>query len=409
MSACSPPGTRQTRQPTPAPLPPRAPGGSRLPGSARADRRDRGEWRRLQPLLFPGGTGLASRRELRAGDYDVVHVHEPLGAARRLGRNDLPRRAGRRHLPRLLHQGLPEPHSRRCSALAAGSTSSLRGSPSPRPRPGPGAAGSAASTRSSPTASTSRPRRWARSRRATSCACSSSAAPRSARACRSCSPPSRRWSSMFPARLTVVGADPEEISRLVADPDRADAHRRARQGLGLDPLAPARSGRPALRALSRRRELRHGPDRGDGRRTPAWSRRRSPDTATSSPTASMASWSRPPTRRRSARSCSCSRTSPSGSRRWARRGAAAPSATPGPGSPSRSPRSTSARSSRRPPRSGRPRNSLGEPALSGSTAARGNPPSACLRWSRPWTTPPAAGGGSPGRPESPSRASSDSA
>ena len=56
-------------------------------------------------------------------------------------------------------------------------------------------------------------------RRATSCGCSSSAAPRSARACRSCSPPSRRWSSMFPSRLTVVGADPEEISRRVGDPD----------------------------------------------------------------------------------------------------------------------------------------------------------------------------------------------
>ena len=44
-----------------------------------------------------------------------------------------------------------------------------------------------------------------------------------------------------PSRLTVVGADPEDVSRLVADPDVLVAHRRARQGLGLGALAPART------------------------------------------------------------------------------------------------------------------------------------------------------------------------
>ena len=105
---------------------------------------------------------------------------------------------GRRHLPRLRAEVRCPSRSRSASAPAASSTSSAPGSPSPRPPSGPAAAGTAATTRSSPTESTSssppqEPVGGADERR--SCGCCSSAAPRSARACRSCCAPSRRWSS----------------------------------------------------------------------------------------------------------------------------------------------------------------------------------------------------------------------
>ncbi len=145
-------------QPTPAPLPSRAAGGSGLPGPAGPHARHRGERRRLQSLGLPRGPDLAppraARRQLRRRPRARA-----AGADRRLGRDGLPGRAGGRHLPRLLDQGLPQSLGDACSARAAASTSSPRASPSPRPPPGLAGAGSAASTRSSPTASTSRPPR----------------------------------------------------------------------------------------------------------------------------------------------------------------------------------------------------------------------------------------------------------
>ncbi len=109
--------------------------------------------------------------------------------------------------------------------------------------------------------------------------------------------------------------------------------RRPRPRLRRAPLGVAARGGRALRAVARRRELRHGPDRGVRRRHARRSPRRSPATATWSATASTASSSRPATPSASPRSCSAPTTSPSASRRWARRRARAPSATPGRGSP----------------------------------------------------------------------------
>ena len=62
----------------------------------------------------PKGGVYDPRRELRRkGDYDVVHIHEPLvplvGWNAALGSDG----ADRRHLPRLLDQGAPQPHRHR--------------------------------------------------------------------------------------------------------------------------------------------------------------------------------------------------------------------------------------------------------------------------------------------------------
>ena len=120
-----------------------------------------------------------------------------------------------------------------------------------------------------------------------------------------------------PARLTVVGSDGADVARVPRRPggahDRIDALGRVSAERAL--AAPPR-GRPALRALARRRELRHGPDRGVRRRAPRCSppniagyadvvdrrRRRDPR-------------ARPPTRSGSPRSCRRSASIRSGSRR----------------------------------------------------------------------------------------------
>jgi phosphatidylinositol alpha-mannosyltransferase len=85
------------------------------------------------------------RRELKAGDFDVVHLHEPVAPVvgwdaltstdtPLVGRSTATRRARRRT------------RSRRCWAPAASSTTCRRGSRSPRPPPGPAGASTAAPT-----------------------------------------------------------------------------------------------------------------------------------------------------------------------------------------------------------------------------------------------------------------------
>ena len=261
LAPWDPPGPHQ--QP-PAPLPTRVAGGSRLPGPARTHDRLRGEWRRLESLVLPGGpdrpTSRASRRQLRRRPRARA-----ARAARRLGRNDLPRGAGRRDLPRLLHQGLPEPHRdparrspsdepadsadrrlrggrldgaplvrrrvhdrperRRHRGRAAGSEGSERRAPAALRRPRGGAQGPAGPARRVPGAGRAR------------------AVEADGGRCRS-------------------GGDLPPGQR----PGSDEPHRRARQGLGLDSVAPARRGGPALCAIPGRRELRHGADRGDGGR-----------------------------------------------------------------------------------------------------------------------------------------------
>ena len=65
-----------------------------------------------------------------------------------------------------------------------------------------------------------------------------------------------------PCRLTVIGADREEVLRYIADPELLRVGRHPRPGLARGALARAAPRRPALRALALRRELRDGPDRG---------------------------------------------------------------------------------------------------------------------------------------------------
>ena len=61
------------------------------------------------------------------------------------------------------------------------------------------------------------------------------------------------------ARLTVAGATREEVQPFLLD---AGGHRHRRPRHRGREVVAARAGRPALRAVARRRELRHGADRG---------------------------------------------------------------------------------------------------------------------------------------------------
>src|SRR4051812_10770626 len=140
------------------------------------------------------------RRELRAGAFDVVHVHEPVAPV-----------PGWLALPvadsPLVGRSPPTPSapppapSPRWGAPAATSTGCTCGSRCPRPPPGPHSGSSAASTGSCPTASCCRP--GARPRPApagpASRSRSRSSARRSpARACRCCCARSRRCASTCP-------------------------------------------------------------------------------------------------------------------------------------------------------------------------------------------------------------------
>ena len=141
---------------------------------------------------------LAPRREVRRASFDVIHVHEPLGPL--VGWNaTLGARTpvvGTFHaystkpVPNYIGNalGARRMFNRLSARIAVSEAAAWTG------------------------------RRWfggdytiipngvdvdaapaARRRRAASCGSSSSAGPRSARACRSCSPPSAPWSSTFPA------------------------------------------------------------------------------------------------------------------------------------------------------------------------------------------------------------------
>ena len=145
---------------------------------------------------FPGAV-LKMRRELRAGRFDVVHVHEP--PAPMLGWDacsfpDAPV-VGTFHAYSTKRMPNASPT---CSEPAASSTSSTRGSPSPRPPPGPDGAGTGANIASSPTASTSTRRPSTRSRAPTSSGFCSWAGQRSERASRFSCRRSRGWRSTFP-------------------------------------------------------------------------------------------------------------------------------------------------------------------------------------------------------------------
>ena len=136
-------------------------------------------------------------------------------------------------------------------------------------------------------------------------ASSSSAAPRSGRACPVLL---RAFEALrgvgVPARLTVAGPTPEEVEPLLLDPEGIEI---AGQVDDADKWRAARRGRPALRALAGRRELRHGAHRGVRLRHAGGGVRHRRATATSCATAATACSCPSATRSRSARRCSSSR------------------------------------------------------------------------------------------------------
>ena len=194
-----------------------------LAGPARRHDRLAVQRRGLEPRAAPRTAVSTLRRELRAGGFDVVHLHEPVAPVDRLGRADVaPTRrwsarstATRRRVP---------PHT---IADAAGRAAQaqppdradrgLRGRRLDRPallrrrlprRPQRRRAARRRRARAA----------RARARRAAARSCSS-ARPSSARACRCCCARSRRCASQVPGELTIVGVR--------ARGDRAAAGRRA--------------------------------------------------------------------------------------------------------------------------------------------------------------------------------------
>ena len=293
------------------------------------------------------------RRELEAGDFDVVNVHEPVAPSRQLGRARVRRRGARRHLPHLRHErrhprrrprdGRRAPRMRHLHGRIAVSEAAAwtarrffggrydivpNGVEVPRGRSAatPGAAGRAAD----------RVRRPGRRAQGPAGAAARVRGPARAR---------RRRARDRRRRA-------REVEPLLLDDSRRHAfwpRRRRRE----DPR-PAR-GRRALRAVARRRELRHGPHGGvraghAGRRE---RHRRLPRRRRA--TAATASSSRAATRSRSPRRCARWRSRPSGSPRWAPPPPSTRAATPGRRSPPRSSASTSRRSPPRPRARRRPR------------------------------------------------------
>ena len=211
-----------------------------------------------------------------------------------------------------------------------------------------------------------------------------------------------------PSRLTVIGAEREDVQRYLADretmrwidvrgrvsgPDLWTALHGADllcapslsgESFGMVLTEAFAAGTPAIASRDRRLQRR-------GHRR----RRRHPR----------------PARRPAAhlpRSCSRPTTSPSASPRWARRRGRAPSATPGRGSPTESARSTSGRSRRRGPRAPASAPPTGS-ASARPTAARPARRAACPRSTRRRRRPAAAGAASPAASGSASPACSASA
>ena len=154
-----------------------------------------------------------------AGDYDVVHIHEPMvplvGWNAALGASAPA--VGTFHaystkaIPNHIGDG-----ARRPPRLQPGSR---RGSPSPRPPPGPAGAGSAAATRSSPTASTSPPPRAGRSRPPRSCACVFVGRAEERKGLPILLSAFGALAEHVPCRLTVIGAERDDVLRFLADPE----------------------------------------------------------------------------------------------------------------------------------------------------------------------------------------------
>ena len=229
---------------------------------ARPHGRDPGQRRGLEPRRSRRPACSALRRELEAGDFDVVHVHEPVAPSVGWDALAFGGAAARRHLPHLRHERRHARRRARDRARGAG-CNHLHG------RIAVSEAAAWTARRFFGGRYRRRPQRRRRSRRspppvsagaAGRCGSRSSARRSSARACPSCCAPSRRCASTSHAELVIVGAVPvprssrccstTAASRVLGRVDDAEKHARAARG------------RRALRAVARRRELRHGPDRG---------------------------------------------------------------------------------------------------------------------------------------------------
>ena len=242
-------------------------------------------------------------RELRHGGYDVVHVHEPNAPVVSWYAVEAARVAGRRDVPLLLDEPALE-QRRRADRRAPALQQAPRARGRVRGGPLDGAALLRRPLPDRPERRRPRPRRArarTRARDGAAPASSSSAAPRSARACPVLL---RAFEGLraigVDARLTVAGATAEEVQPFLLDTEGIEIAGRVTEDEKWSLLA---RGRPALRAVARRRELRHGADRGVRLRHAGRVPRTSRATATSSATGSTA--------------CSSRRAMPIGARRGA--------------------------------------------------------------------------------------------
>ena len=230
-------------------------------GRTSASRQRRG----LQPRRSRRTPSPRCAASCAPGGYDVVHIHEPVAPVVGWDALCTRRAAARRHLPHLLRERVTNGIAQRASAPGAAQPPArahrrLRGRRLDRR-----GASTAAATGSSPTASTCRPSCPAPARRR----CGRAAAPRVRRPGRRAQGPAgpaarlRGAARARPRRAHVVGADREEVAPLLLD------------GRGVTVLGKVSDaeqgtrrwrGRPAVRAVAGRRELRHGPHRGVRRR-----------------------------------------------------------------------------------------------------------------------------------------------
>ena len=239
---------------------PAAARGARVADPARPHDRLALERRSLQP----GAHAVRDRHDAARAAHGRVRRRPSARAGRaggRLGRADVDRGADRRHVPLLLRGADRRTASPICSAPAASSTGSPRGSRCPRRPPGPAGASTAARTGSSPTAS----------------CCPRAGCPRA----RTRAPGDpleivfvgqaverkglpillRAFEALrahVPARLTVVGASEPEVEPLLVDREGVTILGRVSDA---EKHAALEARRRARRAVAGRRVVRDGPDR----------------------------------------------------------------------------------------------------------------------------------------------------
>ncbi len=201
------------------------------------------------------------RTELAIGRYDVVHLHEPHAPIDRLGRA---------HAADAPLVGTFHCYSRNRLTNNAGNVAGAWRRPEPAARPHRRVRGRGLDR--APLLRRALPRDPQRGARASTVAATAPQAARGPAAARLRRPGGRaqgpagaaarlRGAARAPARASceIVGATHDEIDGVLLD-DRGV--RRARQGLRRAQAPGAARGGPAVRAVARRRVVRHGADRG---------------------------------------------------------------------------------------------------------------------------------------------------